>query len=104
MSFHFLFQTIVQRINDRTFMKRKQLDLLKDRKQKLTERYEQRLFEVAALQDRIKYQDTLEPKERHLAKKVEADLKNSETRTRAIMTVNRAYKKIIDIMLQVLLI
>lgn len=82
-------------------MKRKQLDLLKARNQKLTERYEQRLLEVAALQDRIKYQDTVEPSEIGFTKKVEADLKNSETRTRAIMTVNRAYKKIIDIMLQV---
>lgn len=95
------FQTIVERINDRTFNKRKQLDLLKDRKEKLTKRYEQRLLEVAALQDRIKYQDTLEPKERILSKEVEADLKNSETRTRTIMTVNRAYKKIINILLQV---
>ncbi|XP_063709078.1 cytadherence high molecular weight protein 2 [Culicoides brevitarsis] len=91
---------IVERINDYTFMKRKKLDILKDQKQKLTDQYEKRLLEVAALQDRIKYQDTIEPKERSLTRKIEADLKNSETRVRTIMTVNRAYKKIIGIMLQ----
>lgn len=82
-------------------MMRKQLDKLLEQKRRLTELYEQRIVEVANFEDRIKYQDSLEPKAVIEARKFEADLKNSETRIRAISSINRAYKKIINAMLKV---
>lgn len=53
------------------------------------------------MQDRIKYKDSFEQKDEVLARKIHTDLKNSETRIKAIRAINRAYQKIINSMMQV---
>lgn len=58
-------------------------------------------MEFSRLQDRMKYSDVLQHKDHHLAAKIRLDLKNSETRMKAIKLINKAYKKIITTMTQV---
>lgn len=58
-------------------------------------------MEFARLQDRMKYTDVRENKDNVIAAKIRLDLKNSETRMKAIKTINKAYKKIITSMTQV---
>lgn len=53
------------------------------------------------MQDRIKYKDTCEQKDDVLARNIHMDLKNTETRIKAIRTINRAYQQIINSMMQV---
>lgn len=59
-------------------------------------------LQVAKFQDRVKYVDSQKPKEYGAIQIFEAELKNSETRIRALTQINHAYKKIINVMLQVL--
>lgn len=53
------------------------------------------------MQDRVKYTDEFELEDDKLARKIRMDLKNSETRMKAIRTINRAYQRIINTMMQV---
>lgn len=57
-------------------------------------------LEFSRLQDRIKYMDVLQLTDNTIAKKIRMDLKNSETRMKAIKTINRAYQRIITSMMQ----
>lgn len=53
-------------------------------------------MEVAAFQETIRYFDIKEFKEEHKTKQLFVELKNSETRTRAVQKLNSSYKSIID--------
>lgn len=57
--------------------------------------------ELARMQDRIKYTDSCEQRDEITARQIHMDLKNTETRIKAIRTINRAYQKIINSMMQV---
>lgn len=59
---------------------------------------------MSEVQDRIKYFDVTEFKEEIAGRSVRVNIKKSETRTRAIRTINQAYRKIIDTMLKVIVI
>lgn len=56
---------------------------------------------MATIQDRIKYVDDNELNDNAMAKKLRVALKNSETRMRVIKTINKAYERVIDVMLHV---
>lgn len=55
------------------------------------------------MQDRVKYKDSFENEDAIYSRKIHMDLKNTETRIKAIRAINRAYQKIINSMMQVLL-
>lgn len=57
---------------------------------------------MSEVQDRIKYFDVSEFREEIAGRSVRVNIKKSETRTRAIRTINQAYRKIIDTMLKVI--
>lgn len=53
-------------------------------------------MEVAKLQELVRYHDVKEFKQERDTKRLFVELKNSETRTRAVQKINSSYKKIID--------
>ena len=56
-------------------------------------------LEASEIQDILKYRNVFEGPDEIMAKKIRMELKNSETRLRAIKTIGRAYTKIIDTMM-----
>lgn len=87
---------IAEKMDQRTFTMRKELDLLLHKKKQLSQKYEQSLMELAKIQNRMKFEDVLDLKERALHTKLTVALKNSETRLRPIRTINGSYKKILE--------
>lgn len=92
---------IIDNMDQRTFVKRKELDRLLYRKRQLSKEYKTKLMKFAKAQDRIRFMDVFDLKEDDMGKRLRMELKNSETRMRAIKTISRAYKKIISIMMHV---
>lgn len=54
---------------------------------------------MSKLQDRNKFLDVHEMKDDLISKNLRMQIKNSETRMKAIKTINRAYQKIINTMM-----
>ncbi|XP_030374535.1 uncharacterized protein LOC115624085 isoform X2 [Scaptodrosophila lebanonensis] len=90
---------VVDNINQRTFVLRKERDRLEFRLDQLKKHYKDLLLQRAVLQNRIKYQNEFvleeELKSRVFLKKIE----NSNVRLKAIKTINNTYKKMIQVLL-----
>ncbi|XP_039489994.1 uncharacterized protein LOC120450850 [Drosophila santomea] len=89
---------VVDNINQRTFVMRKERDRLEFRLDQLKQHYKEQLLRRALLQNRIKYQNEFildeELKSRVFLKKIE----NSNVRLKAIKTINNTYKKMIQVL------
>ncbi|KAH8417083.1 hypothetical protein KR222_002894, partial [Zaprionus bogoriensis] len=90
---------VVDNINQRTFVLRKERDRLEFRLDQRKCEYRELLMERAVLENRIKYQNEFvldeELKSRVFLKKME----NSNVRLKAIKTINNTYKRIIQVLL-----
>ncbi|KAM8704413.1 hypothetical protein ACLKA7_008937 [Drosophila subpalustris] len=91
---------VVDNINQRTFILRKERDRLEFRLAQRKHEYRELLLDRAEVENRIKYANEFqrdeELKSRVLLKKIE----NSNVRLKAITTINTTYKKIIQVLLQ----
>ncbi|CAO1402574.1 unnamed protein product [Diamesa tonsa] len=87
---------VLQELDHKCCLERKKYDRCKFEKDQLMKRYEEKLIEVAIKQETIRYYDVTEFKEELETKKLLVDLKNSETRIRAIRKINSTYKKVIN--------
>ncbi|XP_054726180.1 uncharacterized protein LOC129236032 [Anastrepha obliqua] len=91
-------ELVVDNINQRTFVMRKERDRLKSRLDQLKNVYKEKLLERAVLQNRIKYENEFvleeELKSRVFRKKIE----NSNVRLKAIKTINGTYRKMIQVL------
>ncbi|XP_034485649.1 ankyrin repeat domain-containing protein 26-like [Drosophila innubila] len=91
---------VVDNINQRTFILRKERDRLEFRLNQRKHEYRELLLDRAEVENRIKYANEFqreeELKSRVLLKKIE----NSNVRLKAITTINTTYKKIIQVLLQ----
>ncbi|KAH8278655.1 hypothetical protein KR018_006638 [Drosophila ironensis] len=89
---------VVDNINQRTFVMRKERDRLEFRLSQLKQHYKEQLLQKALLENRIKYQNEFildeELKSRVFLKKIE----NSNVRLKAIKTINNTYKKMIQVL------
>ncbi|KAH8340750.1 cingulin-like protein 1 [Drosophila kikkawai] len=89
---------VVDNINQRTFVMRKERDRLEFRLDQLKQQYKEQLLRRALLENRIKYQNEFildeELKSRVFLKKIE----NSNVRLKAIKTINNTYKKMIQVL------
>ncbi|KAH8248302.1 hypothetical protein KR038_010540 [Drosophila bunnanda] len=89
---------VVDNINQRTFVMRKERDRLEFRLDQLKQQYKEQLLRRALLENRIKYQNEFildeEFKSRVFLKKIE----NSNVRLKAIKTINNTYKKMIQVL------
>ncbi|XP_001359747.1 uncharacterized protein [Drosophila pseudoobscura] len=89
---------VVDNINQRTFVMRKERDRLEFRLDQLKKHYRDLLLQRAVLENRIKYQNEFvldeELKSRVFLKKIE----NSNVRLKAIKTINNTYKKMIQVL------
>ncbi|XP_029732991.2 uncharacterized protein LOC109406264 [Aedes albopictus] len=95
-----MIENIVEKIDQRTFAKRKALDRLVHRYKTLTDSYEKELIKVSELQDRTKFMDPQELYEEIEAKSYELELRHCGTRIRTADAINRAYNEIIRTMLK----
>ncbi|XP_038111763.1 uncharacterized protein LOC119767364 [Culex quinquefasciatus] len=95
-----MIEQIVDKIDQRTFAKRKTLDQLQHQLKFLSDSYESELLAVAELQNRTKYKDPQEVFEETEAKSYELELRHCSTRIRTADAVNRAYNEIIRVMLK----
>lgn len=109
---------VVKELETQAFLKRKKLDSYMGEKNRLIKEYEKDLvrirstsqiscewliffqLEVAFKQEMIRYHDVKEFKHEIDSKRLFVELKNSETRSRAIQKINSGYKKIIDQLLK----
>lgn len=82
-------EKITDSVDYRTFVKQKRFDRLSYKKKQLTEIYEKRLDELGKLQDRVKYQDSLELEDEISAKSLTAQLEDSETRVKSLKAFQR---------------
>ncbi|CRK98960.1 CLUMA_CG012160, isoform A [Clunio marinus] len=96
---HLLAHEVLEKIQEQTFHKQTTLDALIGERNKLLREYEQKLKEAADKQEINRYYDIKEFQQERDTKRLYAELKNSETRCRAIQNLNSSYKKIIDKML-----
>ena len=91
-------QLVVDNINQRTFVMRKEQDRLSYRLNVLKQQYELKLMERANIENRIKYQNEFVLDEQKqifdFCKKIE----NSQIRLKAITTINSTYKKILQVL------
>ncbi|XP_017479820.1 PREDICTED: uncharacterized protein LOC108369253 [Rhagoletis zephyria] len=91
-------ELVVDNINQRTFVMRKERDRLKFRLDQLKNVYKDKLLERAVLENRIKYENEFvleeELKSRVFRKKIE----NSNVRLKAIKTINGTYRKMIQVL------
>ncbi|XP_017104560.2 uncharacterized protein [Drosophila bipectinata] len=90
---------VVDNINQRTFVMRKERDRLEFRLSQLKKQYKDQLLEEALLENRIKFEHEAlldeEVNSRIFLKKIE----NSNVRLKAIKTINNTYKKMIQVLL-----
>ncbi|XP_017874690.1 PREDICTED: uncharacterized protein LOC108621717 [Drosophila arizonae] len=89
---------VVDNINQRTFVMRKERDRLECRLGQLKKEYKQILLNRAVLENRIKYQNEYvideEVKSRDFIKKIE----NSNVRLKAVKAINSTYLKMIQVL------
>lgn len=91
-------QLVVDNINQRTFVMRKELDRLSHRLEQLKMAYELKLTERATIENRIKYQNEFILDEEIMMRDFVKDIENSNARLRGIKAVNATYKKIIEVL------
>ncbi|XP_073819511.1 uncharacterized protein [Musca autumnalis] len=89
---------VLENIDQRTFVLRKEKDRLSERKKKLECKLKELKLNASQLEDRIKFQDVFELNEEKLAKECEKKLANSQIRLKAVKTINTTYHKIMQIL------
>ncbi|XP_061396986.1 uncharacterized protein LOC133332619 [Musca vetustissima] len=89
---------VVENIDQRTFVLRKEQDRLRDRKNKLEKQLKELKLKASHLEDRIKFQNIFELQEEKLAKECEKKLSNSQIRLKAIKTINTTYRKVLQVL------
>lgn len=80
---------IMDTVEHRLFEKRKALDRLAGEMKRLRRLYEQKLLDLAKLQDRVRYQDGVELPDELLARRLRVELENSNTRRKAYDGLNK---------------
>lgn len=80
---------IMDCVEHRLFEKRKALDRLTGEKKRLRHLYEQKLLDLAKLQDRVRYKDGVELPDELLARRLRVELENSNTRLKAYDGLNK---------------
>lgn len=89
---------VVDNINQRTFVMRKERDRLTHRLDILKKEYENVQKKRANIENRIKYQDEFVLDEEVQSFKFMKDIENSNVRLRANKTINATYRKIIQVL------
>ncbi|KAI9579799.1 hypothetical protein GQX74_000587 [Glossina fuscipes] len=89
---------VVDNINQRTFVMRKERDRLNHRLARLKDEYKRDLLERATIENRIKYQNEFILEEEFRMREFTKKIENSDVRLTAIRTINSTYKKIIQIL------
>ncbi|XP_055908794.1 uncharacterized protein LOC129943400 [Eupeodes corollae] len=90
---------VVDNINQRTFVLRKENDRLKNKLNQIALAYEDKLIEKANLENRIKYQNEFILIEEIQSKQIRNKIECSNVRFKAITTLNDAYKRIIQLLI-----
>lgn len=91
-------QLVVENINQRTFILRKEQDRLSYRLNVLKQQYNLTLMERANIENRIRYENEFVLDERKQMYEFCKKLENSKIRLKAITTINSTYKKILQIL------
>uniref|UniRef100_A0A1I8MMF5 DUF4200 domain-containing protein n=1 Tax=Musca domestica TaxID=7370 RepID=A0A1I8MMF5_MUSDO len=89
---------VVDNINQRTFVMRKERDRLTHRLRQLKSEYELKIVQKGEIENRIKYQNEFVLDEELQMRDFEKNIENSNTRLRAIKAVNATYRKIIEVL------
>lgn len=89
---------VVDNINQKTFVLRKERDRLRYKLNQLVGIYEERLIEKADLENRIKYQNEFVLEEEIQAKHIRNKIACSVVRLNAIKALNDAYQRIIKLL------
>ncbi|KAM7361458.1 LOW QUALITY PROTEIN: uncharacterized protein ACRADG_012075 [Cochliomyia hominivorax] len=89
---------VVDNINQRTFVMRKERDRLSHRLEKLKREYEMKLLEKANIENRIKFQDEFVLDEEIKLQEFQKKVENSHIRLKAIKTINSTYRKVIQVL------
>ncbi|XP_073819510.1 uncharacterized protein [Musca autumnalis] len=89
---------VVENINQRTFVMRKERDRLMHRLRQLKSDYELKIVQKGEIENRIKYQDEFVLDEELEMREYMKNIENSNTRLRAIKAVNATYKKMIEVL------
>ncbi|KAG5681447.1 hypothetical protein PVAND_010883 [Polypedilum vanderplanki] len=87
---------VLEELDAQTFQTRKKLDRYIGERQRLMNEYETFLMDVAQKQETIRYYDIKEFQQERDTKRLYVELKNSQTRWRAIQNINLTYKNVID--------
>lgn len=91
---------IVDNINQRTFILRKERDRLEFRLDQRKHEYRNLLLDRAEVGNRIKYANEFLREEELISRVLLKKIENSNVRLKAITTINTTYKKIIQVLLQ----
>lgn len=89
---------VVENINQRTFIMRKEYDRLSYRLEQLKQIYEMKLAEAAAIENRIKYGNVFVLEEDIKSQTFMEKIEKSKIRLRAYSTINSTYKRAIQIL------
>ncbi|XP_023298673.2 uncharacterized protein LOC111681180 [Lucilia cuprina] len=89
---------VVDNINQRTFVMRKERDRLEHRLQKLKHDYEVKLVERANIENRIKYENEFVLEEEIKLREFQKKVENSNIRLKANKTINATYRKVIQVL------
>ncbi|XP_075146132.1 uncharacterized protein LOC142220741 [Haematobia irritans] len=95
---HMPVQMVVDNLDQRTFVLRKERDRLSSRLQQLKAEYELKSLERGQIENRIKYQNVFILDEELQMRDFRKNIENSNTRLRAVKAVNGTYKKIIEVL------
>lgn len=91
-------EMVMENINQRTFVMRKERDRLESRLKQLETCYERKLLEKATVENRITYENEFQLEEDLRSCDLQKKVENSELRLKAVMAINSTYKRIIQIL------
>ncbi|KAH8310668.1 hypothetical protein KR044_002459, partial [Drosophila immigrans] len=91
---------VVDNINQRTFIIRKERDRLEFRLEQRKHEYRELLLDRSEVQNRIKYANEFVRGEELISRVLIKKIENSNVRLKAITTINTTYRKIIQVLLQ----
>ncbi|XP_064550290.1 uncharacterized protein LOC135436578 [Drosophila montana] len=91
---------VLENINQRTFVMRKERDRLSNRLDQLKRKYNQLLIDRAEVENRIRYENEFVLEEELVSRVLLKKIENSSVRLRAIRTINTTYKKMVQVLSQ----
>ncbi|KRF78910.1 uncharacterized protein Dvir_GJ10921, isoform C [Drosophila virilis] len=91
---------ILENINQRTFVMRKERDRLSNRLDQLKRKYNQLLIDRSDVENRIIYENEFVLEEEVMSRVLLKKIENSSVRLRAIRTINTTYKKMVQVLSQ----